>query len=722
MLFGVMEKRKGYIFDVFTAFLGAVSIMAFIYIYRIGFMRFVDSVIDLFNSLGYYFVTILNVENHGIIPRVIDISDYLKNVSKSFLPMEWSEYTVLMGRFGEKLISGDNMLSYLMFIAASADLLTIVLTLIVLMYVLYRILKGRLIENENNLYGKESRALRAWKVVSEYTYRPLIQGIKEYSDYIRSERMRYIRIFTLIWLIALNVMPILLEVIAYVLYLACSFDVKSFFGEIYKLTLDLYVFWNMLPTFGKIVITLVVIVMVRQHIGYSRLQKREILNQRFISKCLGIATLICGAMGTKKTTLLVDITLSQEVIFRDKAFELMLDIDMEYPNFNWQLFENDLSEAMERHQVKNLATAEMWVYECLNEYIDHDHDVEYLWGYDTFVYRSVYNDGLKISNIYETLVDYAKLYFVYVIESSLVMSNLSIRQDDILRDKGNLPLWDHDFFRRNPKYADVYSRHSHIIDYDTVRLGKLVIDNNKNVGAFEFGVLVCTEIGKERLNAVELKEVKKTASEANQKNDLLNTWLKMCRHLSYIRHFPFVKVLFDEQRPESLGADARELCDKILWVDSTSDDRLAMPLYFIEEMIIYLVNKAFKRDYVDYRYNRADSTLSMYTAHNIASALYNYDKKITNTFGYYNLELSVEKGTRDGGTEKHRYTLSKKKTYSDRFASACYADYFRARTLKNNIGLVDMATYLETCASLEELKQQNSYFVKDILSNTENAA
>lgn len=196
----------------------------------------------------------------------------------------------------------------------------------------------------------------------------------------------------------------------------------------------------------------------------------------------------------------------------------------------------------------------------------------------------------------------------------------------------------------------------------------------------------------------------------------------MCRHLSYIRHFPFVKVLFDEQRPESLGADARELCDKILWVDSTSDDRLAMPLYFIEELLIYLVNKAFRRDYVDYRYNRADSTLSMYTAHNIASALYNYDKKITNTFGYYNLELSVEKGTRDGGMEKHRYTLSKKKTYSDRFASACYADYFRARTLKNNIGLVDMATYLETCASLEELKQQNSYFVKDILSNTENAA
>ena len=513
-----MEKRKGYIFDVFTAFLGAVSIMAFIYIYRIGFMRFVDSVIDLFNSLGYYFVIILNVENHGIIPRVIDISDYLKNVSKSFLPMEWSEYTVLMGRFGEKLISGDNMLSYLMFIAANADLLTIVLTLIVLMYILYRILKGRLLENENNLYGKESGALRAWKVVSEYTYRPLIQGIKEYSDYIRSERMRYIRIFSFLWLIALNVMPIMLEVIAYVLYVACSFDVKSLFREVYKLTLDLYVFWNMLPAFGKIVITVAVILTVRQSIGYGRLRKREMLNQRFISKCLGIATLICGAMGTKKTTLLVDITLSQEVIFRDKAFELMLDIDLEYPNFNWQLFENDLSEAMERHQVNNLATAEMWVYERLNEYIDHDHDIEYLWGYDTYVYRSIYNDGLKISNIYETLVDYAKLYFVYVIESSLVMANLSIRQDDILRDKGNLPLWDHDFFRRNPKYAEVYSRHSHIIDYDTVRLGTLVIKNNKNVGAFEFGVLVCTEIGKERLNAVELKEVKKTAPEADRKS------------------------------------------------------------------------------------------------------------------------------------------------------------------------------------------------------------
>ena len=110
------------------------------------------------------------------------------------------------------------------------------------------------------------------------------------------------------------------------------------------------------------------------------------------------------------------------------------------------------------------------------------------------------------------------------------------------------------------------------------------MENNPKAGSFEFGVVGITEIGKERGNNLELKEVKKGTDEANQKNDLFNSWLKMCRHSATVDNFPFIKVFTDEQRPESWGADARDLCD-VIHIVSSGDTRLTLPLYTIEEMI-----------------------------------------------------------------------------------------------------------------------------------------
>lgn len=70
-------------------------------------------------------------------------------------------------------------------------------------------------------------------------------------------------------------------------------------------------------------------------------------------------------------------------------------------------------------------------------------------------------------------------------------------------------------------------------------------DTRENL-AFEFGVVAITEIGKERGNNLELKEVKKGTEEANQKNDLFNSWLKMCRHSATVDNFSFIKVFTDE--------------------------------------------------------------------------------------------------------------------------------------------------------------------------------
>ena len=172
-------------------------------------------------------------------------------------------------------------------------------------------------------------------------------------------------------------------------------------------------------------------------------------------------------------------------------------------------------------------------------------------------------------------------YFIYVIQSSLIVANYSVRTDNRMLDNGNFPLWLTDFF---PKNRRTESRHVHILDFDVLRLGKKVLENNPKAGSFEFGVVAITEIGKERGNNLELKEVKRNTDDTNQKNDLFNSWLKMCRHSATVDNFPFIKVFTDEQRPESWGADARDLAD-IIYINSCGDMRLSLPLYTIEEMI-----------------------------------------------------------------------------------------------------------------------------------------
>ena len=82
------------------------------------------------------------------------------------------------------------------------------------------------------------------------------------------------------------------------------------------------------------------------------------------------------------------------------------------------------------------------------------------------------------------------------------MTNYSVRTDNLMADNGNFPIWLTDFF---PKRRRPQSRHAHILDFDVLRLGRKVLENNPKAGSFEFGVVGITEIGKERGNNLELR-------------------------------------------------------------------------------------------------------------------------------------------------------------------------------------------------------------------------
>ena len=225
-----------------------------------------------------------------------------------------------------------------------------------------------------------------------------------------------------------------------------------------------------------------------------------------------------------------------------------------------------------------------------------------------------------------------------------------------------------------------------------------------------------SEVGKERGNILDHKEMKKNNDETNQKNDLFNSWLKMCRHSATVDHFPFVKVFTDEQRPESWGADARDLCD-IVNIATSGKQRLCLPFYIIEDMICETLFDWFIDLYYNFRYRRGDNTLLIHVLKSITAWLYQKNVKVYNKYGYSISHIEKERGTMDGKIEKKKYYLMNKKIYASRFSTDCFSDYFNDMAKKTKIGLEDYLEYETERATVAELKLQNSYFINALYKN-----
>ena len=187
----------------------------------------------------------------------------------------------------------------------------------------------------------------------------------------------------------------------------------------------------------------------------------------------------------------------------------------------------------------------------------------------------------------------------------------------------------------------------------------------------------------------------------------------MCRHSATVDHFPFIKVFTDEQRPESWGADARDLAD-IINIASCGEQRLALPLYTIEEMISEWVFDRFLRLYTDLRFRRGDNTLLVHILKSVTAKIWKRHIRIVNRYGYSVLKIEKERGTMDGKKERKKYYLMNGKIYAERFSTDCFSDYFNDMAKRSKTGLMDYIEYVTEKATVDELKMQNSYFISNL--------
>ena len=687
-----------------TVLLSLSFILLGVFHFGSSYLRLFESLGDLWESVRYFFVKIFGLNIH-VEPTVNNYSEVLNwNI---FLAEDFEAFKAQAADYFSLLFSGENFSGYMALIGDILVNLAKILAIAIPCVLVLILAIKKIYQSSNTKHNKDTVPLRVFKWISSKFYHPIKRLVQSFIAFLKEHGWIW-KIWLFLWVVQLNLATIIIGFFAFYFYFVVSFKLETLYIQVCKLFIDLQVAVKTIPIAVWLVVGYVVFAKWRKKIALGRLNRFEARNCGFINE-LPIVSMSCGSMGKKKTTLITDMALSQEVMFRQKAFDLLQKNDMKFPNFPWICFEQELKACMEHKTVYNLATIKEWIKLKRKRFDKHQNEHLQLYGYDYKKYGTEYYDGLQVSTLFDILERYALLYFIYVIESSLIVANYSIRTDNMLLDSGNFPMWYTNFFPE--QLTD--GRHAKILDFDTLRLGKKVIEENPNIGSFEFGVVVISEVGKERGNNLELREMKKGTDETNQKNDLFNAWLKMCRHSATVDNFPFIKVFTDEQRPESWGADARDLCD-VIHIVSSGETKLAMPFYTIEDMLSEWAFNGFIGLYYDFRFRRGDNTLLVHILKALTSFIWRRNMRIYNKYGYSILRIEKERGTMDGKIEKKRYFIMSRKIYSRRFSTDCFSDYFNELAKNTKVGLADYREYATEKATVEELKLQNSYFINSL--------
>lgn len=696
-------RKKAYIW--ISVILSVLFVVLGAVIFSRSYQRLWETVVDLWGSLRIYFCRIFGIEEN-IEPTVMNYSEVLGITS--YFPSDWSSFKEDSLAYWQRFFDIKNFKMWLLNVSAKLSVIVKVIIFILPICIILFIVIRRIYRIGNNRTNKDTLPLRCYKRIMKFTYYPIKEFIRGYTEFLK-ERRKIILLWNVIWALNFNLVSVAVAFFAYYFYFVVSFRIGGIFIQFCKLIIDMGILFRTAPWIVYVILGYKIFDRFRRRIGDKRLRHYEARNCGFINE-LPIVSMTCGSMGKKKTTIITDMALSQAAMFRQRAFEIIQKADIKFPFFPWICLEEEIRKSMEYGEVYNLATVKEMIEKKRSRYERHKREDLQLYGYDTKRYGTHYDNSLRINDLFEIIKEYAEAYFIYITGSSLIVSNYAIRDEFILLDSGNFPIWMTNFF---PEQTSARGRFSHILDFDILRLGKKVLENNAKAGSFEYGVVAITEIGKERGNNLELREVKKESECANQKNDLFNAWLKMCRHSASVSNYPFIKVFTDEQRPESWGADARDLCD-IIRIITTSEEKLSMPMYSIEEMVSEWLFDKFMDMYYEFRYMRGDNTLLIYLMKSVISYIWKRDEKIHNRYGYSIAKIEKERGTMTGRSEKKKYYIMNKKIYSRRFETDCFSDYFNELAKKSGAGLNDYREYKSEKADVGELREQNSYFINDL--------
>ena len=335
-----------------------------------------------------------------------------------------------------------------------------------------------------------------------------------------------------------------------------------------------------------------------------------------------------------------------------------------------------------------------------------------LFEYADSGYSMVYDNGTVKSSIFNTIEKYACLYMIYSQPTPLDTSNYAIREDFRFKDYGCFPIFDGDLFRSS-KESEKYSQYSHIINFDPFRPGKAFDEKTRYDEAVEFGIGVVQEVAKERKNRY-TQTGKKDDLVANQSNDLFELDTKMRGHVATIDNFDFWRWLFDDQRPDSLGADSKDLTT-ICQIKKTSDAKIVLPLFAIEELLYEIAQKIHDKIYDFIRNRKNSDTLLVYFMKMLFNPLFKLYDRVEARYSVYTSRIkTTDAMDKEVIGEAEKVYILSAMAYNDKFATDSCRTFYRRKHLHAKRSLNDRVQYKSLYPTRDEYRIQRSYFFEDM--------
>lgn len=675
-----------------------VSLVAYFGYYgRWAFYRLAFSLYDLLLAVAEYLLRVAQIDTDFLPIRINAVPDvpYVP-----FIPLDGSELSGFWGRFFSTLFNGDNFLLY------NIDVLILLLRVqqlllpVLLLWIIGSWAIRKSCEDANDDFGKESKGVKILRAIGAF-FTPAVRWV---ICFWYALPYRVLVPLTVFVLCGTNVMTVAVECLAELLHLSVSADYLHLYLQLYKLLLDVTIMLDTLPLPVWLLIGYWLSKKIRRFFAFERLYKFEEVILEFIKR-LPLFVLITGKVGVGKTQTNVNLTLSFQDAHRARMKETMMEIRAEFPEYLWPLLDQQIGVMYLCGDLKGKSATRKLFASLLSE------DDDLFYGYFG---RRTFSDGVTVVHLRDRIVDYAELQYMYRVQC-IISSSYSLRVDATYIDEGKLPDWKTDYFRSPPFDPWHRAERAHILDFDTLRLGKTV-GSSAAAGAWEFGILSHSEMGKDYGNMNTNKDLKATDPRANIKNDMLIDRDKILRHSSTAIYVPYTQYIGDEQRPSSLQADVLELTD-VLQVMDTTGSRSTYHLFLFERFLRDLLLSIWHGWGAKRAVHRADLDVPTFLLCKLIDRYYPKIREQAQLFGYELLSVRLRDGSELDAEDPPIYQLpvSYKKVRAARYATDCYQEPLAERALRSDWEYDLSPTYVGPVASPDEIKAQHSYFGNKIL-------
>ena len=126
------------------------------------------------------------------------------------LPFTWEEFVAVWDRYLEVFFKAETFSEYMLLVGDVFFYASQSLMLLMPLFLLLKTVIDKYLNERNNEYDEESKALQRVKRIADKTYIPVKRWLKKYMEFLK-ENDKWQSIWIFMWLLYFNIIAIIVE-------------------------------------------------------------------------------------------------------------------------------------------------------------------------------------------------------------------------------------------------------------------------------------------------------------------------------------------------------------------------------------------------------------------------------------------------------------------------------------------------------------------------------